>query len=107
MNQSLTQDNFGTALRYFLTSGLSFAAGKGWISADTATNALVLFAAALPMFYGWYVNWSKKKSAEAQVTQAVRATVSMVMDPSVETPPASSIGPLQAKSIVAAYSPTT
>ncbi len=105
--QSLTQDNFGTALRYFLTCALSFAAGKGWISADAVTNSLLLFTAAIPMLYGMYVNYTKKKASEAQVTEAVRAGVSMTMDPTVETPPAASIGPLEAKSIVAAYTPAT
>ncbi len=105
--QSLTQDNFGTALRYFLTCALSFAAGKGWISADAVTNSLLLFTAALPMLWGMYVNWSKKRAGEAQVTEAVRAGVSMTMDPNVVPPPAASIGPLEAKSIVATYASPT
>lgn len=103
MNQSLTQANFTTSVRYFLTMGISFAAGRGWITSDTAANIGILAVGLLPMLWGWYVNWSKKQAAETQVTQAVRAGVSTALDPTVATLPAAAIGPIEAKSIVAAY----
>lgn len=106
MNQTLTQANFMTSLRYFLTMGITYAAGKGWISTDTATNVGVLALALLPFAWSMYSNYADKKSTETQVTNAVKAGVSMANDDTVATPPPASIGPMAAKAIVAAYAPT-
>lgn len=103
MNQSLTQANFATTIRYFLSIGLTYAAAKGWITSDAVTNFGVLATAAIPMLWAYYTNYSKKVTADANVTAAVQAGVAHATNPDVATTIPSAISPLEAKSIVAAY----
>ncbi len=106
--QTLTQANFMTSVRYFLTLGISYSAGKGWISADTATNIGILALALLPFIWGLYSNAAAVKASDIREVTAVRAAVAMANDPMAPTPPpAASIGPLEAKSIVATYASPT
>ncbi len=107
MNQTLTQANFMTSIRYFLTGGITYAAGKGYITTDTAANLGILSLAILPLAWGWYQNYLNKVDNEVQTTAAVRAGVAMAADPMVNTPAPTTITPTDAKTIVAAYAPTT
>lgn len=106
MEQTLTQANFTTSVRYFLTLGISFAAGRGWIGADTATNAGLLAVAILPMLWAYYANWAKEHSTQGRETVAVQAGMAMAQNGGASTPPAS-ISRSEAQTVIAAYGPTT
>lgn len=104
--QSLTYANFVTSIRYFATMGISYASGRGWISADTATSLIPLTLVIIPYIWSLYSNSAAVRAADVREVQGVRAGVAMAADPAVATPPAPAIGPVEAKSIVAAYAPT-
>jgi hypothetical protein len=106
MDQSLTLANFTSAVKTLLTGGISYAAGKGWITSDAASNFMILAVAAIPMLYSWYQNYMSKLAKETERTNGVRAGIAMANDDSVATPPPASVGPMEAKSIVAAYAPS-
>jgi hypothetical protein len=104
MNQSLTQANVMSSMRYLITASLSFAAGKGYISSDMATNMGVLALAALPLVWGIYANYAKEQGAQIRETVAVRAGVAMAQDGGAGTPP-SAISPAEAQTVIASYAP--
>ena len=106
MNQSLSVANLASALKWIFTSGLSYAAGRGWLSTDAVTNLGILGVAALPVLASWYQNYLNKQAAEEKVTTAVRAGVAMANDDAVATPPPKTIGTMEAKAIVEAYTPS-
>ena len=104
MNQSLTQINFMSSVRYFLGMGLTYAAAKGYISSDTATNGAVLMLALLPFIWAMYSNYLKKTEADDNVTTAVRAGVAMGQNGGSATSPAN-ISKIDAQNVIAAYAP--
>ena len=64
---SVTQDQFFTTLRYIITTGGGFLAGKGYISGDTLAAILTLTMMVAPWVWGLYTNWAKQRQSDAAV----------------------------------------
>lgn len=78
MNSSLTQANFITSLRYIISVGTAWAAGKGYITQDAVNAILAGVLIVGPALWGMLDNYLMKHQRVAREAAAVQAGIELV-----------------------------
>ena len=78
MNNSLTQTNFITSIRYLITTISAWAVGKGYIRPDDATMILGVALILGPPMWAFLDNYLKQHQSIAREAAAVQAGIELV-----------------------------
>jgi hypothetical protein len=80
---AITQNQVLSALRWIITSGASYAVGRGWITADQIPLLMTAAAAVVPLVWSMIVHTDNATVAAAQALPSAQVVVS---DPALLSP---------------------
>ena len=105
MDQTLTQQNFMTTVRYTITAVGAFAVAKGWISDETVNTLVGLAAIFGPLAWGMWVNYSKQQKLKQAAATGVAVGIAHAEDMSVNTVAPGAVTPGVAAELFSTYAP--